>query len=148
MSEHDNNRPEWDNIKDQVNEESEAIPVIEERIKVSKKTVETGKVRVHKTVSEEEVTVEVPIEHEEVEITRIPVNQYVDDDTPSVRHEGETMIIPILKEVIVKRLMLVEEVHVSKKKYHTTASEKVNLHKEEVSIEKIKTERTDRSTEK
>jgi uncharacterized protein (TIGR02271 family) len=94
------------------------IPVVEESVNVQKRMVETGVVQIHKTVRERTEVVDQPLQSEQVEIERVPVNRIVDDVIP-VRHEGDTMIISLLEEVLVveKRLMLREEVHV--KKYHT-----------------------------
>lgn len=113
-----------------------SIPVIEEKIKIDKKVVETGKVRISKRVHEEEETVEVPESKEEVDVERVLINQYVDTPPPAVRHEGDTMIIPVLKEVTVveKRLLLVEEVRVTKRKIKSASSHTVNLRKEEVIV--------------
>ena len=113
-----------------------SIPVIEETIKIDKKVVETGKVRISKRVHEEEETVEVPESKEEVDIERISINQYVDTPPPAVRHEGDTMIIPVLKEVTVveKRLLLVEEVRVTKRKIKSESTHRVSLRKEEVIV--------------
>ena len=52
------------------------------------------------------------------------------------RYEGDVMIIPVLKEVAVieKRIMLVEEIHVSKKQTEKTETREVTLRKEEIKI--------------
>jgi uncharacterized protein (TIGR02271 family) len=91
------------------------IPVVEESVNVQKRMVETGVVQIHKTVRERTEVVDQPLQSEQVEIERVPVNRIVDDVIP-VRHEGDTMIISLLEEVLVveKRLMLREEVHVKK----------------------------------
>src|SRR5438477_12739016 len=92
-----------------------SVNVLEEQAKVEKKFVEKGKVRIIKKVNEETETVTVPVTSEEATIEKIPVNKII-EKAPQVRYEGDTMIIPVVKEVIVveKKLMLVEEVHVKK----------------------------------
>jgi uncharacterized protein (TIGR02271 family) len=119
--------------------QSTVIPVVEEQLQVSKQVIETGKVRVSKSVHEEEVTVDVSAVHDEIDVERIEVNQYVETPPPPVRYEGDTMIIPILREVEVveKRLMLVEEVHVTKRRVETNAPQQIKLRKEEVTVERI-----------
>ncbi len=116
------------------------IPVIEEHVQVGKKIVETGRVRIIKTVNEEEAHVEAPLLQEEVKVERVPVNQYI-EAAPPVRYEGDVMIIPVIQEVVVieKRLMLVEEIRVNKHQTQTNVSQTVTLRKEEVKIERTDT---------
>jgi uncharacterized protein (TIGR02271 family) len=118
-------------------QQSAAIPVIEEQINIEKRVVESGVVRLSKKVYEEQVTVEVPLIHEEHDVERVEINQYV-DQAPAVRHEGATMIIPVLREEVVvqKRLVLVEELRITKKLVQTKQKEEVTLRKEEVIVER------------
>lgn len=128
--------------------EAAVIPVIEEQWQVSKKVVEAGKVTVSKKVYEEEVTVDVPLVHEDHNIERIPVNQYVDTAPPAVRYEGETMIIPILKEEVIvqKRILLVEELHITKRQIETHSPQQVTLRKEEVIVDRSSHNHVDQHT--
>lgn len=118
--------------------ESETIPVIEEKLQVGKEKVETGKVRISKQVHEEEEIIGVPVSEEDVHIERVPVNKYVDTAPPGIRQEGDKTIISVLKEVTVveKRLMLVEEVHISKQEKKSISEQKVRLRKEEVFVDR------------
>lgn len=119
------------------------IPVIEERVKVDKKIIESGKVRVSKKVTEEAKEIDVQVMQEEVKVERIPVHQIV-DTIPQVRYEGETMIVPVVREVVVveKRIELVEELHITKHRYQTEVSQQVTLRKEEVTVERLSPENT------
>ena len=101
--------------------------------------METGRVNIYKDVHEEDVTVDVPTVHEEVNVERVPVNEYVESAPPSVRYEGDVMIIPVLHEelVLVKRLKLVEELHVTKRKIETHEAQHVTLRKEEVNVDRV-----------
>jgi uncharacterized protein (TIGR02271 family) len=114
------------------------IPVIEEQIQVGKRVVETGRFRIAKTIREEEQTVDIPLLHEEFNVERVAVNQYV-DAPPTVRQDGETTIYPVLKEVLVieKRLVLVEEVHITRRQIETSDTQQVTIRKEEVTVERI-----------
>ncbi|WP_420151902.1 YsnF/AvaK domain-containing protein [Spirosoma sp.] len=113
------------------------IPVIEEQIQIDKQIIETGTVRIAKQVFEEAQTVDIPVFREEVTVEHVAVYQYV-DAAPAVRYEGETMIIPVLREVLVteKRLLLVEEVHVTKRHITDQETQEVTLRKEEVIVER------------
>ncbi|MFD2573635.1 YsnF/AvaK domain-containing protein [Spirosoma soli] len=116
---------------------SNPILVVEEQIRVDKRVVETGVVRIQKRVNEEYEVVDIPTIREEVVVERVAVNQYV-DSPPGVRYEGDTTIVPVLREVIVteKRLLLVEEVHIIKQRVQENTSQEVTLRKEEVHIER------------
>lgn len=114
------------------------IPVVEEEVKIGKKIVETGKVRISKTVSEREELVDEPLLQEQVSVERVPVNQYI-DAMPQARQDGDTLIIPVVKEemVVQKRLLVVEELHVRKQVMETHEPQKVILRKEEVDVTRI-----------
>lgn len=111
------------------------IPVIEEKEQVGKRQIETGKVRIHKDVREEGFLVHTPLIHEDVEVERIPVNRFV-EKAPDVRQEGDITIIPVMEEVVVKRLILKEELHVTKRKKEVVHEETVRIRKEDVKIER------------
>ena len=115
------------------------IPVIEEQVQIDKKVVESGSVRITNVVSEQEVPVDIPLIQEEHDIQRIPVNQYVETLPPPVRYEGDTMIIPVVREVLVveKRLLLVEELHVTKSQVQKQETQYITLRKEEVIVERL-----------
>ncbi|MCC9167573.1 YsnF/AvaK domain-containing protein [Pontibacter harenae] len=117
-------------------QEPEVIPIIEEQIRVDTRVVESGSVNIRKNVHEEEVTVNLPIINEEIDVERVAINEFVDSAPAPVRYEGDKIIIPVLKEVsvVVKKLMLVEELHVTKRKVETHTSQQVKLRKEEVNI--------------
>ncbi len=111
------------------------IPILEERLQIGIKQVETGTVQLHKRVVSHEVSQDIAVMHDEVEIERIPVNQYV-ETAPAIRYEGDTTIISVVKEVLVveKRLMVVEELHLTKKQIVSTTTVNETLRKEEVEV--------------
>lgn len=111
-----------------------SIPVIEEQLQVEKKVVETGGIRVNKQVHTDDVVVEMPLMHEKYKVERVPVNAYVDELPPAMRQEGDTTIIPVLREVLVKRTVLVEEIHITKQKIKKQHAEQGVLRTEEVSV--------------
>jgi uncharacterized protein (TIGR02271 family) len=94
-------------------EEVAAIPLAEERVAITKKEVESGRVRVRIGVEEREEQVPAELARDAVEIRRVARNQPL-TDVPAVRMEGSTTIIPVVEEqlVVEKRLVLVEEIHV------------------------------------
>jgi uncharacterized protein (TIGR02271 family) len=118
-----------------MNDHHVVIPVVEEHLTVHTEVRESGIVEIQKRTHERTETVDVPLHSEEVAIERVPVNRFVTEPV-EVRHEGETMIIPLLEEVLVveKRLLLREEVHVTRKKSVVNNPQEVQLRSEEVEI--------------
>ena len=117
---------------------SAVIPVIQERATVKKRVVETGRVRISKQVREYEEHLDIPHVREEVHVDRVPIDKIV-DSAPEVRTEGDVTIIPILEEryVVEKRIVLVEELHVSRVRHETHRPETVRVLREEVDVKKI-----------
>ena len=117
--------------------ESIVIPVIAEQLQVTKQVIETGQVRLVKTVEEHPQTVSTPLIREEFDIERVPMERYV-TEAPTLRVEGDTMIYPVLREVVVveKRLMLVEEIRVRKRQVETVDQQTVNLRQEVITVER------------
>ncbi|WP_017732477.1 YsnF/AvaK domain-containing protein [Nafulsella turpanensis] len=116
--------------------QSETYPVIEEKLQVGKKQVETGSIKLHKRVTEEDVNIDLSLEHDEIDVERVAVNQYVEEAPPAIRHEGDTMIIPVLREEIVKRLVVVEELHITRRKKQEEVHDTIKLKKEEIEVER------------
>ena len=58
-------------------------------------------------------------------------------EAPQTRQDGDTLIVPILEEVLVveKRLILKEELHIRKHSSERTEQHKVRLRTEHVEIE-------------
>jgi len=55
---------------------------------------------------------------------------------PEVRHEGDVMIVPVLEEVLVveKRLMLREELRITRRKDEAREPQRVTLRTEQVEV--------------
>lgn len=114
------------------------IPVTAEELHVRKRSVERERVRLTSTVSTREEAVDVPLRHEELEVERVAVGRVV--QAPSEpRQEGATLIVPIYEEVLVveKRLVLKEEVRITRKQREQRHREQVPLRREDVLIERL-----------
>jgi uncharacterized protein (TIGR02271 family) len=133
-----NTKAESAETSPQIENEKMVIPVIQEEITIEKQTVETGRVRISKRISEHEELVDVPLLAEEVSVERVPMNLFV-EARPPVRQEGDTMIIPVVREQIVvqKRLLLVEELRVRKEIVERHQPQTVNVRREEVEIKRV-----------
>jgi uncharacterized protein (TIGR02271 family) len=114
------------------------IPVVEEVLEVRRHRVETGKVRITKVVHEREEEVNSPQIREEVTIERVTLNRLVDAPV-SMRQEGDTLIIPVLEEVVVmeKRLIVKEELRITKRRIEEQATQRVTLRREEIMVERL-----------
>jgi len=115
------------------------IPVVEERLEVSRERVETGRVRISKFVEAREVVVDDPLKRESVRVEHVPINQVVTGAVPQVREEGDVTVIPILEERVVTRteLVLVEEVRIHRDHSEYHDPQRVTLRKEVVSVERF-----------
>lgn len=120
---------------------SVVVPVVEEELRVGKRVVETGRVRVRKTVHEREETVDEPLMREEYDVERVPVDEFVDAPV-GPRHEGETLVVPVLEEVLVveKRLVVREELRITRRRTEGHNPQRVKLLSEEVSVERADTD--------
>ena len=116
--------------------ETITIPVINQELLVSSKTVETGRVLISKKVFEEESVINSMIRSEEVIVEKKEINQYVDVAPEAVRQEGNVTIISVVKEVLVieKRLLLVEELHITKHKKEEPFVISETVRKEEIHV--------------
>lgn len=112
-----------------------AIPIHEERLVVGARTVESGKVSVATTVTEHDETVEMLLRKQELSVSRVAVGRVV-EKAPEVRRDGDTLIVPVMEEILVveKRLVLREEIHIRTTSHEELASETVRLRTEQVDI--------------
>lgn len=125
--------------------EEEHLRLHEERLNVGKERVKTGEVNVGKHVVEEEQTIEVPVEREEVFVERRPVNEdsatYTDRDgtfdSKDAFTEGETIRVPLTEERVdvTKRDVVSEEIVVGKRKVQDTEHVNETVRKEVADID-------------
>ena len=115
----------------------QTIALAAETLTVDKRQVTRGRVVVRKRVVSHDAVVDEPLEQEQVEVTRVPVNKLV-ETAESPRTEGDTTVIPLYEEVLVveKRLVLTEELHVSKRRSEYRKPQEVVLRREEAVVER------------
>ncbi len=111
------------------------IPVIEETVSIGKTVKENATLKVTKEVTEENETVDVSLLSDDYTVEHVAVNRY-EDEAPKVRQEGDTLIVPVVKEVLVKRLLVVEEIRITKRRIEHTEQHNVRLRKETVKVER------------
>lgn len=117
----------------------EVIPVRQEEVHIGKRWRDAGHgVRVHKQTHESTHEIRQDLTQEEIQVKHVPVDQVVPmDAAPTVRQEGDTLIIPVTEEILVleKRLRIKEEVHITTTRRTIVHSETVPLLSETVNIE-------------
>src|SRR3979409_1234332 len=98
---------------------SEAIPLIDEELRVDKIGTATGKVRISTVVDMTEETARACLEEETVDVERVPIGPAV-DLAPSMRTEGDLVIFPIVEEILIveKRHVLKEQLHIRRRVRH------------------------------
>ena len=130
--------PQQSEIGDVADDNARVIPVMQEQVTVGKRMVETGKLRISKKVTEDQTSVSIPLVQEQYDVERVPVNQVVDTPPAAMRYEGDTTIIPVLREVLVvqKRYEIIEEIRITKHRSENTETQNVTLRKEDVHIER------------
>ena len=114
------------------------VPVVAEELLLGKRAVETGRVVVTKRVVEEQQTFEQPLNKEEVVIERVKVERFVDGPVAD-RQEGDTLVVPVMEEVLVveKRLMVREEVRITRRVTEVRQRQEATIRREEVEIERV-----------
>lgn len=122
--------------------EEERLALHEEQLHVDKKRVQTGEVDVEKYVVEDQQTIEVPVEREEIYIERRPVNKEatlhtseVTDQAHAYEEEGR-IHIPVMEEQVevTKKDVIAEEIVIGKKKVVDTETVSETVRREEVDI--------------
>jgi uncharacterized protein (TIGR02271 family) len=114
------------------------VPLLSEEVAVTKEKRETGRVRVTTVTREREELVDELLARERVEVERVAVEKPV-EAIPPVREEGDTIVIPIVEEVLVveRRLVLKEEVRVRRMRSTERHQERVTLRKQEATVTRL-----------
>lgn len=113
------------------------MPLIEEGLEITKRTVPTGRVLLEKTVETYDVTLDEPLAVTSWTVERVP-RGYVVETAPSVREEDLTTIYPILEErmVLTKELVLVEEVRVTRESSERRDPQTFTLRREHLDVQR------------
>jgi stress response protein YsnF len=117
------------------------VPVVREEAWVEKRIVDTGRgVRIHKTVAEHPCQIDESLARDHVQVSHVPVDRIVPlDQAPGTRYEGDTLVVPILEEVLVveRRLRIKEELHITRTRREERHVDTVVLRSEQVSVERF-----------
>lgn len=115
------------------------IPVVEESVHVEKLSTPIGSVQLHVVPEQRTEHLQIPISTEHAEVRTVEVRRFV-EEAPPVREEGDTLIVPIVEEVLVvhKRLMVREEIHIVRRRATHVDERDVVLRSEKVEITRQK----------
>ncbi|WP_426957767.1 DUF2382 domain-containing protein [Muricoccus radiodurans] len=114
------------------------VPVVEEVLRLDKRAVETGRVRVSLSTEEVEETIRDTLRTRRAEIERRVVGETV-TEIPRIRQEGDTVIIPVVEEVLVieKRLVLREEIRLHLIETETELERQATRRVQNATVERI-----------
>lgn len=110
------------------------VQLVEERVRVEKVEVQTDHVRVHTVTDERTELVQQVLRTGQLDVTRLTFDQEV-TGAPPPRHEGDTLVVSLVEERLVKRLFLVEEVHVTRSLQAETVDIPVSLRRMRAIVE-------------
>ena len=116
--------------------ESVRIPLAAERVVVGTRVRRTGVVRVSTRVERRTTVVDPPLRRQRIEIRRRRVDRFV-DRPPEIRREGDTLIVPIVEEVLTTRLKIVEEVAITVRRSVERRPQRVELRRETAIVERL-----------
>jgi uncharacterized protein (TIGR02271 family) len=114
------------------------IPLHAEELSVSRRQTAGDTLQVSTVTREHERFVDEMLNHERVEIERVPIGRPI-DAIPPVRQEGDTTIMSVVEETIVveRHLLLKEEVRIRRLRVSERHQEAVALRKQEAVITRI-----------
>lgn len=113
------------------------VEVVQEDLVVGKKEIETGKIVLTKKVLEEEVPLDLSGFEEELDVNIKKIGQLMDEPGPAMRTEGDSTIYSVYREVYVKKVILEEEVWVTKKVNQRSYEDLEKLRREQISVGRV-----------
>lgn len=120
-----------------ISQDETTFAIVAEQLVVDIEKRETGTVRVRKTEYEETQDIPVTLRTESVNVERIVINRQVDTEFEP-RQEGDTLVIPVFEyqPVVEMRLMLKEEVRITRTVTAETAVRQMKVRREKLLIER------------
>lgn len=112
------------------------VPLREERVQAERREREAGEVTVGKHVVEQQQEFDVPVTHEEVDVSRRRVDRPADADDQII-DDGETIRVPLRAEDVdvQKDTRVVEEVEISKRPVTETRKVSETVRREEIDVD-------------
>lgn len=91
------------------------LAIAAERLRVVKRIVASTRVRVRTTAETKDEVVRVALQRRDLSIERFPMDHEV-ATAPDTRQDGDVLIVPVIAERMVKRLFVVEEIHIRQRR--------------------------------
>ena len=119
------------------NLEHEALPVIEEEVRVGKRQVESERLRVRTFITERPVHEEVELREEHINVTREPVDEPIAASAADTTFKEEEFVVTATSEepVVEKQARVVERVSVNKAAATRTETIEDTERRQEVEVE-------------
>ena len=117
------------------------LPLVEEALRVGKRRVETGRVRVSVSTETEERLLRETLRGERAEVERVAVGRELAEGEPAPvarREEDGTVVVPVLEEVLVveRRLVLREEIRLRLVPVEEAVEQPVTLRRQRAVVER------------
>ena len=121
--------------------DSNTLQLFAEEAQVSRRTVETARVRVARVTHTRDHLVDELLARTDVEVERIPIGRVI-DAIPPVKGDADDMVIPIVEETVVveRKLVLKEELHIRHKRTTERYQETVKLRHQTAEVTRISAE--------
>ena len=111
------------------------LPVMREDVAVGVRRRETGRVRIRKIPRQNWPVVEETLARANWTIERVPADHRA-DCPPSPRWERDTLVLPVVAEVLVKELRLVADLRITRRQTVERTRQRVRLRREEIMVER------------
>jgi len=121
--------------------ETQTIELLEEVLRVAKRTVEHGRVRVSVLTETEQQQVRETLRSSRVEVAHVAIGRRLEagEGMPQARTEDNVLIVPIVEEMLVveKRLVVVEEMHIRIVQSQEEVEQAVPLRRQRAVVERL-----------
>ena len=128
-------------VDDRATTETQTIELLEETLRVAKRTVERGRVRISVLTETEQHQVRETLRSSRVEVEHVAVGRRLEagEAMPQSRTEGDVLIIPVVEEMLVleKRLVVVEEMHIRIVQSQEEVEQTVPLRRQRAEVERL-----------
>jgi uncharacterized protein (TIGR02271 family) len=118
------------------------LPLLEEALRLGKRRVETGRVRISVSTANDERLMRETLRTERAEVERVQVNRDLaeGDTAPVARWEDDgTLVVPVVEEVLIieRRLVLREEVRLRLVAVDEVVEQSVTLRRQQANVEHL-----------
>lgn len=118
------------------------LPLLEEALRLGKRRVETGRVRISVSTTNDERLVRETLRSERAEVEHVQVNRDLGEGetAPVARWEDErTLVVPVVEEVLIieRRLVLREEVRLRLVAVDEVVEQPVTLRRQHANVERL-----------